>query len=230
MKVLCCLSGGLDSTTLLGYLLRRGYNVICVSFTYGSKHNKYENQAAKSVAAFYKVELIELDISQAFAGLESSLLLTGGDIPEGHYEAESMKGTVVPARNMIFLSILGAIACSRKMDAVAIGVHSGDHTIYPDCRADFISKMRESIKEATNHQVKYLLAPFQFLTKTEIVKSGLYQDPPIPFNLTRTCYKDQSTACGKCGSCVERLKSFKEAGVKDPIMYDIPIIQEDPNV
>ena len=238
MKVLCCLSGGLDSTTLLGYLIGEGHTVTCISFTYGSKHNKYENQAAKSVAAFYKVKLIELNISQVFEGIESSLLKSGGDIPEGHYEAESMKSTVVPARNMIFLSILAAIACDRKMEAVAVGIHAGDHAIYPDCRPEFINGIQSVIYNATAGQVSFLLAPFLSISKTAIVLSGFWQDTPVPFNLTRTCYKDQDTACGKCGSCIERLEAFKAAGMKDPIMYDIPLMEtglasksitEDPN-
>ena len=131
---------------------------------------------------------------------------------------------------LIFLSFLTAIASDRKLDGVAIGVHSGDHAIYPDCRPTFIHNMEKAIYYGTDGAIRRIHAPFLSLSKSAIVKVGLHQSPLAPYNLTRTCYKDQDTACGKCGSCIERLEAFKEMGVDDPIMYDIPIIPEENNV
>lgn len=219
-KILLSLSGGIDSTTLLAYLLDRRHSVTAVSFKYGSKHNKYENKAARDIASHYGVELIELDISQAMVNIQSSLMLSGDKIPEGHYAGETMKQTVVPARNMIFLSIMAGIAESRKLDGVAIGVHAGDHAIYPDCRPEFIFFMGESIEAATGGQIKYLFAPFVNDDKGAVVQAGMKLDAQIPYHLTRTCYKDQAIACSKCGSCVERLEAFQINGLVDPIEYE----------
>jgi len=221
-KILVSLSGGIDSTTLLGFILNGGHQATAISFTYGSKHNKYENEAARKVAAFYAVELLELDISQAMQNIQSNLLLTGGEIPEGHYAAENMKATVVPARNMIFLSIMAGIAESKGMDGLAIGVHAGDHAIYPDCRPDFISHMYQAVKHATDDKVGAIMAPFINMDKRQIVNiGGKILEPAPPYHLTRTCYKDQPVACGKCGSCVERLEAFKLNYLTDPIEYEV---------
>jgi len=221
MKILVSLSGGLDSSTLLGYYVSTGAKVTAVSFAYGSKHNKYENYAAQQVAGFYKVELIQLDISQAMAGIKSSLMKSGGPIPEGHYQEESMKQTVVPGRNMIFSSILAGMAESRGIEFIGLGVHAGDHVIYPDCRPEFIRLMSRTIIAATDQKVHGVLAPFILMNKANIVKLGLScLNNPVPYNLTRTCYKDQEAACGVCGSCQERLGAFKINNTHDPIIYE----------
>ena len=218
-KILISFSGGLDSSTLLGYLLDQGYDVIGVSFNYGSKHNQFENMAAVQVANFYKIKLIQLDITKMMLHFKSNLLISGGQIPEGHYTDASMEKTVVPARNMIFISILTGIAVSHNISKIGLGVHSGDHAIYPDCRPGFIKSMQTSIKFATDGQVKEIITPFLDLTKIDIVKIGLNLDPMIPYGLTRTCYKNDAIACGKCGSCVERLEAFAKNGLIDPIVY-----------
>lgn len=219
MKAVVSLSGGIDSTTVLAWFLREyGGPVLCVSFSYGSKHNKYENEAARKVAEFYKQPLIELDITGVMAGFTSNLLKTGGDIPEGHYTEPSMSQTVVPARNIIFASILAGVAWSNEAPKVALGIHQGDHAIYPDCRPSFFYAMNRAISEGTGSKVS-LLAPFLHYNKAEIVEWGVHE-LAVPYHLTRTCYKDQLPACGKCGSCVERLEAFKLAGGKDPVEYE----------
>ena len=219
-KMLISLSGGIDSGTLLGHYQDNYVETVGISFYYGSKHNQYENEAARMLAAHYRIELIELDISQGMAGIESNLLLSGADIPEGHYQAENMKSTVVPARNMIFISIMTAIAISRGLDELAIGVHAGDHAIYPDCRPEFIRAMNSAVELAGDFQVRSLRAPFILKSKADIVNIGLNLHNPVPYHLTRTCYKDQVLACGKCGSCIERLEAFKINGFTDPIAYE----------
>jgi len=218
--LLISLSGGLDSAVLLGYEVGsdqpRWDSIQTVSFHYGSKHNRYEQEAAEKIARHYKVSWQAISLTNVFSNFKSNLLLNGGDIPEGHYTDQSMKLTVVPARNLIFLSVLAGLADSLGLDTIAIATHSGDHHIYPDCRPEFIDVMSQTILKATEGRVS-LQAPFSHKTKADLVRLG--EDINVPFHLTRTCYKAQPIACGKCGSCVERLEAFRLNGMKDPIPY-----------
>jgi len=220
-KIVISVSGGMDSSTLLGKYLYEGFEVYPVSFTYGSKHNKYENEACKRVCEYYgfkNVPLINLDfMGQLF---ESNLLSKGGDIPEGHYTEKTMTKTVVPGRNLIFASIVAGYAESIGASYIGLGVHAGDHAIYPDCRPEFIENLNNTILTSSEGKVT-VSAPFLYMTKEDILVIGYglgeYQ---VPYELTRTCYKDQEKSCGVCGSCVERLEGFKHIGVEDPIEYE----------
>lgn len=213
------LSGGLDSCTLLATAIAEGQSPLCVSFYYGSKHNKYENAAAVKITEYYQVPLKYIDISQITQNFRSNLLKSGGEIPEGHYKDESMKQTVVPARNLIFLSILAGLADSLEIHKIGIAVHQGDHCIYPDCRPAFISSAQTTVYLATDGKVDRIYCPFLNISKADIVKIGL--DLSVPYQLTRTCYKDQEKPCGKCGACVERLEAFKANGKVDPVEYQL---------
>lgn len=217
MKALVSLSGGLDSTTVLAEALSQGLEVVAVSFSYGSKHNEFENIQARKIAGYYNVpfELIELD--GVMKGFTSNLMKSGGEIPEGHYEDASMALTVVPARNIIFASILAGKAWSLGCELVFLGIHQGDHAIYPDCRPEFFDAMNKAIDTGTDGKV-LLAAPFLTTDKAGIVKRGL--ELGVPYELTRTCYKHQKIACGKCGSCRERLEAFEKNNAKDPICYE----------
>ena len=217
MKTVISLSGGLDSGVMLGMLMALGHEVHAVTFDYGSKHGQYEIDAAKRLVAFYMVPHQVIDVRGIFAGFNSALLkVDGRPIPEGHYEDKSMSLTVVPGRNMIFASILAGLAESLGYDAVSLGIHAGDHAIYPDCRPGFKAAMNKAIGAATEYKVD-LYAPFLEMSKGQIVAEGLEYN--IPFRLTRTCYKDQPLPCGKCGSCTERLEAFAFAGIQDPVDY-----------
>jgi 7-cyano-7-deazaguanine synthase len=223
-KLVIGLSGGMDSVTLLGLLLGQGFEVHCCSFLYGSKHSSYEMEAAAKVVEYYKdkkqpVHHQLFDLRQAFELFESDLLKTGGEIPEGHYAEESMKATVVPGRNLILSSIMAGYAESIKAHGIALGVHAGDHHIYPDCRPDFIQSLNQTISASSEDKIK-VLSPFLFKDKHKILKIGYDLKIPVPYELTRTCYKDQALSCGKCGSCVERLEAFERIGKKDPIKYE----------
>ena len=224
MKVVLGLSGGMDSATLLGYYLEQGAEVHCCSFYYGSKHGGYELQAAKNIIAFYQSRIFAVkhylfDLSQVFKDFNSALLLSGGNIPEGHYEEDSMRQTVVPGRNLIFASIMAGLAESIGAEKIALGVHSGDHHIYPDCRPEFIDALYTTIARSSSHSVE-VEAPFLSDTKATILCRGYKYKVPVPYQLTRTCYKDQPLACGKCGSCQERLEAFAIITGKDPIEYE----------
>jgi 7-cyano-7-deazaguanine synthase len=194
-----------------------GYDVETVSFNYGSKHNPYELGCAADLAFYYKVPHSLMDLQPVMFTFDSALLKDGGDIPEGHYSDESMKATVVPCRNLIFGSILAGIAESNNCNVIMLGVHAGDHAIYPDCRPEFVSAFSNTVAQATNGMVS-VGAPFLYMSKIQIVTEGLQLG--VPYHLTRTCYKDQPVACGKCGSCNERLEAFLENKIADPIEYE----------
>lgn len=216
-KALISLSGGMDSAVVLAEALHEGLDCACVGFHYGSKHNAYEIEAAKELSAHYKVPYHLVDLTTVMGASPSSLTSKDSPIPEGHFEAESMRQTVVPARNIIFASILAGIAMSNKIHEVRIGVHAGDHFIYPDCRPEFVAAMAQAILTGTDKAVR-LVAPFGLIDKAEILRRGLRLS--VPFVLTRTCYKAQRVACGRCGSCQERLASFAALGETDPLTYE----------
>lgn len=224
-KIVLGLSGGLDSTTLLGMFLDKGYEVHACLFMYGSKHNIYEQRAAQDVINFYQAHFMPVflhtfNLPQIFADFKSNLLKSGGDIPEGHYNDENMKLTVVPGRNLIFASIMAGLAESIGAESIALGVHAGDHAIYPDCRPLFINALNDTIQESTERKVN-VITPILNYTKGELLEIGInIQNPPVPYHITRTCYKDQVHACGKCGSCVERLEAFEMNNLIDPITYE----------
>lgn len=218
-KILVSLSGGMDSTTVLAEAIEHvgGKNVVSVAFSYGSKHNKFENYAARAVADYYNVPFHLIDFSSVTREFESNLLQSGGDIPEGHYEEGSMSQTVVPGRNLIFISILTGLAWSKGLKEIWLGMHSGDHFIYPDCRPAFFHSMNAAVVTGSDEKVE-LVAPFLHGNKTTIIKRGLVLG--VPYGLTRTCYKAQETACGKCGSCCERREAFQNNNIEDPIKYE----------
>jgi 7-cyano-7-deazaguanine synthase len=216
MKVVVLCSGGMDSVAAL-YWARREHEVAAaVSFDYGAKHNQREIpfavEHAHRIGARH--ETIALDfVNRLFA---SDLLRSGGDIPEGHYEAENMKQTVVPFRNAIMLSIACGFAESIGGEALVIAAHGGDHAIYPDCREAFMRAFSDAMRLGTYAQVK-LLRPFIALNKAQIAREGAKLG--VDFARTWSCYKGGEVHCGKCGTCVERREAFAEAGLADPTVY-----------
>lgn len=217
MKTLVLLSGGMDSVTALHWAAAAHEVTGTVSFDYGSKHNAREIPMAAWQASQLGVrhEVITLDfINRLFA---SDLLQSGGGIPEGHYEEESMKRTVVPFRNGIMLAIACGLAESRNAEALVIAAHGGDHAIYPDCREPFMRSMADAMRHGTYAEV-HLLRPFIECDKTEIVRRGIALG--VDFAHTWSCYQGRSIHCGRCGTCVERREAFLRAGVADPTVYE----------
>lgn len=217
-EAVVALSGGMDSATVLGWLVEEEFTVTAVGFIYGSKHNPYEQACARALADYYKIDFRTFNLTSIMSGFNSNLLKSGGDIPEGHYEDESMSLTVVPGRNMIFATILAGLADSIGAPLVALGIHQGDHAIYPDCRTEFFKAMDSAIYLGTGAKVQ-LAAPFLETDKEGILRWGLKHK--VPYHFTRTCYKDQALSCGRCGSCQERLEAFEKIGETDPIKYEI---------
>jgi 7-cyano-7-deazaguanine synthase len=158
---------------------------------------------------------IRLDfIGQLFA---SDLLQSGGDIPEGHYADDNMKRTVVPFRNGIMLAAAAGFAESAAAEGLVIAAHTGDHTIYPDCREDFMAAMGDAMRLGTYAGIQ-LLRPFIALTKGQIAAEGAKLG--VDFARTWSCYKGGAIHCGRCGTCVERREAFQQAGLVDPTEYE----------
>lgn len=226
MKTVVVLSGGLDSTVLLFKMLeerdtlrRNGLEgeVMALSVMYGQRHRK-ELDYARRTTHKLKLDHLVLDLSSLAPALAGSAL-TSDEItmPHGHYAAESMKATVVPNRNMLLLAIAGSAAISHKMGRIAYGAHAGDHTIYPDCRPEFVAAMSEALKLADWKPI-HISAPFLSKTKADIVKEGSLLG--VPFRDTWSCYSGGELHCGLCGTCVERREAFSVAGVPDPTEYE----------
>jgi len=215
-KVLLILSGGLDSSTLLFYLQDKGFEVQCLSIDYGQTHVK-EVIAAKMISAKAGVPFEIMSIPNLGSYLDGSALTDPSiKVPHGDYREESMKSTIVPNRNMIFLSIAVGYAIGKGIHKVAYAAHSGDHFIYPDCRPEFIERMQNVFKFCHTEPIE-LIVPFMNLSKIEIVMIG--NDLKVPFELTWTCYEGRNLPCGKCGACRERLEAFRENKIEDPLFY-----------
>jgi 7-cyano-7-deazaguanine synthase len=217
MKVVMLLSGGVDSATL-AYYLKLDWEVAALTVDYGQKHVR-ELQAAIKVARAADIPTKVLDL-RVLGELLVSSLTTTEPIPEGHYTAKSQKSTVVPNRNAILLNITAGYALSIGADAVAYAAHRNDRAVYPDCRPEFVTALQGSLRFGTDSNLQ-LLAPFINVTKASIVKLGLQLK--VPYELTWSCYNGRAKACGKCGTCVERLEAFRLNGVKDPIEYEVEV-------
>ena len=215
-KVVVIYSGGMDSYTVLNKAMQQGYDVHAVSFNYGQRHSK-ELLFAKKVCEQRQIEHKIVDISSINQLIGGSALTDDIDVPEGHYEEESMKTTVVPNRNMIMLSMAVGYAVSIQAEAVYFGAHSGDHAIYPDCRTEFVDAMNEVCKIA-NYQAIEVRAPYLASSKVDILREGLAMN--LDYSDTWTCYNGQEKACGRCGACQERLEAFSKNNTLDPIAYE----------
>lgn len=207
---LLVLSGGMDSTTML-YEFKDSI-ALAVNFNYGSNHNAREAECARYHCRALGIELIEINLGFMGEYFESSLLSGADAIPEGHYEDDNMKSTVVPFRNGIMLSVAAGLAESRGLGRVMIANHGGDHAIYPDCREEFIIPMGKAIEAGTYIHVR-LEAPYTRLTKTDIALRG--KELGVDYSKTYSCYKGGAEPCGVCGTCVERREALSAAGIEE---------------
>jgi len=215
-KVVVIYSGGMDSFTVLHKALEEGKEVYPLTFNYGQRHSKEIDYAA-NVCKELNIEHKVVDIS-AINQLMAGSSLTGDiDIPEGHYEQESMKSTMVPNRNMVLLSMAIAYAVSLDARAVYYGAHSGDHAIYPDCRPEFVEKMNE-VSQIANYDPVDIVSPYIKQDKIGILRDGLRMG--LDYGKSWTCYNGREKACGQCGSCQERLEAFELNGITDPLSYE----------
>jgi len=217
MKVVVLCSGGMDSVTALHWARRDHDPLAALSFDYGAKHNAREIPCAEAHAAALGIRHRTIALPFVNELFSSALLKSGGEIPEGHYQAETMRQTVVPFRNAILLSIAAGWAESIGGEGLVIAAHTGDHVIYPDCREEFMLAMGDAIRRGTFAGIR-LLRPFIAIDKAGIVAEGTRLG--VDYGNTWSCYKGGAIHCGRCGTCVERREAFVQAGVRDPTVYE----------
>ena len=240
-KAVISLSGGLDSTCLLMHLLANGYDEIrAYSFDYGQKHSVELKKVKKNIKFLqrkgYNIEHQVINVRDVFSDSASSLHRGGDDIPKGHYEDETMKSTVVENRNIIFSAIVYGKAlgwANKTGDSVVItlGIHAGDHCIYPDCRPESHEAAKHLFKISNwNSEAVDYIAPFEYIDKGEVLRRGVVAMKSLGFTKaniksvlknTHTCYTpdEKGRSCGECGSCRERLEAFEKNGMEDPLEY-----------
>ncbi len=225
MNALVLFSGGVDSTTCLAMAVQSfgKENVICLSISYGQKHNK-EIEAAKNITDYYGTEYVTLDLAGIFTLSNCSLLShSGREIPKKSYsrQLEETRGnpvsTYVPYRNGLFLSAAASIALSKGCNYICYGAHLDDAAgnAYPDCSIGFYEAVARAIYEGSGQKLK-VAAPFISLSKTQVVAKGL--ELGVPYELTWSCYEGKEKPCGKCGTCLDRQRAFENNHVKDPAL------------
>ena len=237
MRAVMSLSGGMDSTGLLIRLISEGYKVSCISFDYGQKHKVEIEKAAQNIAYLREnnisVEHKVIDLTSTIGILNSALTSNEINVPEGHYEKEQMKSTVVPNRNAIFSSIIYGYALSisetESTDVkIALGVHSGDHAIYPDCRPEFYHALDNAFSignwgsERIDFHLPYINGDKVFILRDSLKNcKKMKLDFDVVFGNTITSYNpdENGISSGKSGSDVERILAFDSIGRKDPIQY-----------
>ena len=210
-------SGGMDSITMLYEF--KDQIALGVSFNYGSNHNNREIPFAELHCKRLGIPHITIDLGFMPQYFKSSLLEGADAIPEGNYDEENMKSTVVPFRNGIMLSIAIGIAESNHLKHVLMANHGGDHTIYPDCRPAFVDAMSAAAQAGTFEDVT-IEAPYTNITKADIARHG--KQLGIDYSETWSCYKGGEVHCGQCGTCRERQEALREAGIADTTEYENP--------
>lgn len=208
-------SGGMDSTTLL--YDRKDDIALGISFDYGSNHNAREIPFARLHCERLGIKHITIPLDFMHRYFKSSLLEGADAIPEGNYDEDNMRSTVVPFRNGIMLAIAIGIAESNGLKRVFIANHGGDHTIYPDCRPGFIRAIDAAAQAGTFVGVR-VEAPYTDIRKEDIARRG--HQLGINYAETWSCYKGGDKHCGKCGTCEERKEAFRLAGLDDPTDYE----------
>ena len=240
IRAVMALSGGMDSTGLLLRLLADGYKVSCISYEYGQKH-RIELERAKANIEYlegegHQVEHKIADLSSAMSLFHSALTSEDIEVPEGYYEEEQMKVTVVPNRNAIFASILYgyALSVSHREDCdvdIAMGVHSGDHAIYPDCRPEFYSAIAGAFalgnwgSDRVSFHLPYIDGDKETILRDALEScSVLNLDFETIFENTISSYNPDSEgrASGTSGADIERILAFHALGREDPIEYTKP--------
>jgi len=225
MKAVVLLSGGLDSTTTLAYALSKGYEVAALTVRYGQRHSR-ELDSARAVARHYGLKThVVLDLDLSF--LRTSALTSKDiDVPRRRSVegiGDEIPATYVPARNIMMLSLAAGLCETEGGEAIFIGANAVDYSGYPDCRPEFFKAFQEVLRVGTKSGVEgapiKIETPILGMSKAEIV--GLAKGLGAPLQLTWSCYNGGEQACGQCESCLLRLKGFEEAGMTDPITYEV---------
>lgn len=214
-NALMVLSGGMDSVTMLHEYASE--IEFAVNFNYGSNHNMRELECARYHCKLLGIESVEIDLEFIARFFHSSLLEGPDAVPEGDYDFDNMKSTVVPFRNGIMLAAAAGLAESHGLSYVMIANHAGDHALYPDCRKGFIDAMSKAIKEGTYEGIT-IKAPYTLLSKSDIAMRG--KRLGIDYSTTYSCYRGQEKHCGRCGTCLERRQALRDAGIVDTTEYE----------
>jgi len=226
-KAVVLTSGGLDSTTCLALAIEQGFEPISLSFNYGQRH-AIELDAAARIAQHYGVQTHLVADVGLFRAIGQSALTDDIDVPQAdsiEHIGSDIPVTYVPARNLVFLSMAVGVAETQSASAIFIGVNALDYSGYPDCRPEFIDAFQRAAVTATKWGVDgealTIETPLIHMTKAEIIQEGLRLR--APYHLTHSCYAPTRTglSCGRCDSCLLRLKGFTDAGATDPIGYEV---------
>ncbi|KKN20116.1 hypothetical protein LCGC14_0938990 [marine sediment metagenome] len=214
------LSGGMDSCTLLAHAVLR-YHVKCVSFVYGSKHERQESQAALEISEYYRLSRGGPCDTHQFVHIPQIFKNSGlidSELPHDRKleEMEGIAPSYVPMRNTVLLGIAGSIADAEGTSIVLYGAHVEDHVGYPDCRPEWVAAMSAAMMIGSKNRV-YIEAPWIWWHKKDIVKEAARLGAPL--HLTYSCYEGGESPCGRCDTCIIRIKAFTEAGYIDPVFY-----------
>jgi 7-cyano-7-deazaguanine synthase len=213
-KCVIVLSGGPDSAVVAYWAKNQGYTLYPITFNYGQiavKETHCAQKIAESLGA--KTKIVDLSALKDVFGDVTSLC--NSNIP---LTSEFSQPIIVPFRNAIFLSVAVSYAVSVGADKIFYGAHGSDEPFYPDCRREFYETFEKAAKLGTGEDIM-IQAPFSGKRKSEVIRTGAELN--VPFELTWSCYRDSQKHCGKCESCVNRKKAFRETGIKDPTKYEI---------
>ena len=230
MKAFVLVSGGLDSATVLAMVVKKfgSENVFAISVNYGQKAEKEQN-CCKKLVDFYKVELLNYNLSEAFKKSTSTVIKSSGlDLIEGDFSTEKSKSdgpwlsSYVPFRNGLILSFTASLAGSMFPNTdieIFYGAHKDDGefgSYYADCTGEFIEAIGFAISSGTYKKI-HVKTPLKDMTKSEVVKTGLSLG--VPFEYTWSCYDNKEKQCGRCASCILRREAFIKNNAKDPAEY-----------
>lgn len=220
-KAVVIASGGIDSSTLLFKTVTENYKTYALTFIYGQKHRK-EIDSAKWICERLKVSHKILDLSVLKDILSGSALTDSSiaipEVPAEVLHYDTLKTTIVPNRNSIFLSIAIGYTVSIGANRVFFGAHHSDRGVYPDCRPEFVDAFQSAERLANDNPDLTVNAPFAHMDKSQIVKLGA--ELGVPFGETWSCYRGEDLHCGVCSSCRERKRAFTQSGVSDPTHYE----------
>ncbi|MER6912675.1 7-cyano-7-deazaguanine synthase QueC [Streptomyces sp. NPDC000594] len=217
-RVVVVLSGGMDSTTLMAHYAALRSDLIAVTVDYGQRHRR-EIESAATIARHFDARHLVVDLSGLGRHLGGSALTDSRvDVPDGHYAEDSMRSTVVPNRNAVLANVAVSVGVAERAAIVALGMHAGDHFVYPDCRPAFVSALGELVTVANEgFPTPRVEAPFLTWSKADIATHGTRLGAPL--GVSWSCYKGAERHCGTCGTCYERREAFRDAGVADPTDY-----------
>ncbi len=220
-KAVVIASGGIDSSTLLFKTVNEKYETYAITFIYGQKHKK-EIDCAKWMCERLKVFHKIIDLSALKEILAGSAITDPSvaipEVPADVSQYDTLKTTIVPNRNSIFLSIAIGYAASIRANCVFFGAHHSDRGVYPDCRAEFVEAFQSAERLANDNPDLTIRAPFAHMDKSDIVKLGT--ELGVPYQKTWSCYKGRELHCGVCSSCRERKRAFTQSGISDPTRYE----------